>query len=174
MDAAMRIDVGKVLAQAAAPLSVLALLLVIIGGILASHRLDRVSRKPTALEIRALLTRVQGTLNSLQQQSADTSYPLEEAVRVIKAKQPQPVSVVATMAAPAMVTEQPRSAPPSPPEPALKVTGIISNAQRVLVCVNNRVLGVGGSVEGFKVVKIEKDQVTFDNQKGRIRIIKFK
>jgi glutamate 5-kinase len=36
------------------------------------------------------------------------------------------------------------------------------------------ILGVGGSVAGFKVVKIEPHQVTFDNQQGRIRVIRFK
>ena len=175
MDGAMRIDVKKVSAQAAAPVTVLALLLAIIAGVMAGQRLGRVSRKPIAADSRALVARVQGTLDSLQRQAADTSYPLEEAIQVIKAKYPPPTPpVVVAVAPPARVVEGARPAPPPPPEPVLRISGIISNKDLVLVCVNNRLLGVGGSVEGFKVVKIEPHLVTFDDQKGRIRMIKIK
>lgn len=168
----MRIDVTKYLSQAAAPLTVLALLLAVLGGVMAGQRLDRVSRKPTAPETRVLLARVRGTLDSLHRQSTASSYPLEKAIQMIKAKQPPPA--VATVASPAVVAEKSQPIPLPAPEPMLRVIGIISNEQHVLVCVNNRILGVGGSVEGFKVVKIEPNQVTFDNQKGRIRVITFK
>jgi len=154
-------------------------LLAIVAGVLAGQRLDRVSRKPTATESRALLAQIQGTLDSLHRQLGVTSYPVEEALQALKAKQqapPPPVVVaVVTMAPPVQVVAQPRPAvAPPPPEPVLRIDGIFSNKDRVLVCVNGLFLAVGGVVDGFKVVKIEPHQVTFDNQKGRIRIIRIK
>jgi hypothetical protein len=175
----MRIDALKIVVQAAAPLTVLALVLAIVAGIVVGQRLDRVSRKPTAIESRALLAQIQGTLDSLHRQLGVTSYPVEEALQALKAKQqapPPPVVVaVVTMAPPARVVAplQPVVAAP-PPEVALRINGIFSNKDRVLVCVNDRFLGLGGWVEGFKIVKIEPHQVTFDNQKGGIRIIRIK
>jgi hypothetical protein len=177
----MRIEVIKVISQAAAPVTVLALLLAICGGFIAGQRLDRIPRKPTAAESQVLLARVHGTLASLQRRSAALEFNLETAIQAFKAKLPPPLpppAVVDTAppVAPAAITiEKPSVATPPPsPEPQLRVTGIISNKERILVCVNNRILGVGGSVAGFKVVKIEPHQVTFDNQQGRIRVIRFK
>ena len=174
----MLTDIIRVGAQAAAPLTVLALLLAIVAGVMVGQRLDRMPKKPTATESRALLARVQGTRDSLQRQAADTAYPLGAAIQAINAKYPPstppapPVAIVT--APPAKVVEKPRPAPPPPPDPALRINGIISKEGLTLVCVNNRLLGVGGSVEGFRIVKIEPHQVTFDNQQGRIRIVKFK
>lgn len=176
----MHIHIIKVATQAAAPVTAVALLLVIMVGVLAGQRRERMLSKPTAAESRALLERIQGTLASLQRQAADSAYPLDENLQAFKAKyQPPPTPVVVavnTMALPAQVRAdlRPASPPEPPPEPVLRVHGLVSNKDLILVCVNNHLLGVGGLVDGYKVVKIEPHQVTFDNQKGRLRIIKFK
>lgn len=172
-------DALKIASQAAAPVTVLVLVLAIGAGVMVGQRLDRFARKPTAVESRALLARIRVSLDSLHRQLGVASYPLEEALLALKLKQqapPPPVVVaVVTMAPPALVTAQSRPAvAPPPAEAALRINGIISNKDRVLVCVNDRFLGVGGTVDGYTIVKIEPHQVTFDNQKGRIRIIRIK
>ena len=176
----MRTPIFKIIDQAAAPIAVLVLVLLIIVGVVVGQRRDRVTSKPTAAESRALLTRTRDTLASLRRQAADSAFPLDEALQAFKEKyQPPPAPVIVAVpstAPPAQArADLRRSPPPEPlPEPVLRVHGLVSNKDLSLVCVNNRILGVGGLVEGYKVVKIEPHQVTFDNQNGRLRIIRIK
>ena len=168
----MHIDVSRALSQSASPLIVLTLVLTTIVGAVAAHRLERGSRKPVTIEIRALLARIHGALDSLHRQSDDTSYPLEEVLQGINARQQPPV--VTTLAPPMVVADKLQPIAPPPYDSVLRVAGIISNPECALACVNNHILGVGGIVEGFKIIKIEPNQVTFDNQQGRIQVIKFR
>lgn len=176
----MRTHLVKIIVQAAAPLTALLLVLFIIVGVVAGQRRDRVTSKPSATESRALLTRTRDTLASLRRQAVDSAFPLDDALQAFKAKyQPPPAPVIVAVPSTAPPTQVRadlrRTSPPEPsPEPVLRVHGLVSNKDLSLVCVNNRILGLGGLVEGYKVIKIEPHQVTFDNQNGHLRIIRIK
>jgi len=175
----MRTNIVKITSEAVAPMVALALLLVIMVGVMVGQRQARVLRKPTATDSRALIAKVQSLRASLHRQAIDSAYPLEETLLAFKALHPLPVAplvvAVAAKAPPAQVPDiRPAPLPAPSSEPVLRVHGLVSNKDLSFVCVNNRIMGVGGLVEGYKIVKIEPHQVTFDNQKGHLRIIKIK
>ena len=58
------------------------------------------------------------------------------------------------------------------PKPAaLQVTGIVWNPKQPLVMVNGEVLGLNEELDGFKVVAIERDKVTFMDRQGNKQVI---
>ena len=171
--------IKKALPQAALPLCLVLLLLAIIIAAAMFGQNGKRPHKPAARDAKALVVQVNGLLTSIHQKMTDVSYPVDEAIEKITPKPPPPppapVMPVAPTASASVAEKLPPPPPPKPPpEAVLIVTGIVSSEHNALVCVNNRILGVGGVVEGFKIVKIEPHQVIFDNQKGRIRIIRFK
>jgi cytoskeletal protein RodZ len=105
--------------------------------------------------------------------------PPKRAPVVAVAPQPAPPpGVVESDTQPSASTSAP--APSSPAKPAeeawpadLKVMGIIFNPKNPLALINGETVGVGGMIDGIRITKIDRDQVTVQwKQQVKVLVLK--
>jgi general secretion pathway protein B len=101
--------------------------------------------------------------------------PAGKARVAAKTAAPRSAQPAAVQAAPAPMASLPEGAvavPPAPSRPELKVSGIAwrGKGESSFAVVNGRAVLQGATVDGFKVLEIQKDLVRFSGSNGNVEV----
>jgi len=149
--------------------ALLAVILVLaLVGVVVSYRLNRGGPKPAkALPTQEYSVRCAALGAEADQltQSIQTRLKIENAplpMEPLKIRQAAPIAPPAVKASSPVEVKK---------EATLRVTGVALSGPRPMVFVNDKTLEIGESMDGFKVIGVESDGVTFLDPQGQKRSI---